>query len=1138
MTSRTSLLPRRYAVSLVALGTAAALLPTALPSARADVPPPPPTAVTLAPGGIPPSAQESNGYDFTAHGEALASVATQKVAPGLALTNYQRLEAGGWNRGNVLTADLSEPTLRLDVHNTGAVAGVGTLSSQMAGTGAVAGINGDFFDINASGAPVGIAKSSAGVLNTVSGTRPAFTLAGGKAMVAALTSSGTLTADGTATPLAGFNTPSLPTNGIGVYTGQWGDVSLDRPVGGPGSISPKVARATVVGGVVTAVGHGAGAPAVPAGGQVLLGRETGADVVGGLTVGEHVDVEVGLSRDVDLALSGADQLVADGAVNPAVSDDGLHSRTAIGVSRDGQKVIALTVDGMTTASVGMRRSELATLMQSLGAWEAINLDGGGSSTMAARIAGTSTPVVVNTPQDGAEREVSNSLLFFSSAKPQGRPVTAQVRPLGTRAGDYTVLQGQSRTLFGSGVDAAYAGVEHAGRFSTTGGRVAVGALRGATSVATGLRRGPTTVRFDAGAGRTASMPLTVLGPLDHVTADRATIPFADRSSGAASVRLTGYDVDGNPSPVEPRDVRVTADPGVVVTPDGADGFTLTPATDKGTAVVRFQVGDHFVETTVLVGLDEQTVAGFADGASWTKASDRATGTLSTTTGPEGQPALRLQYDFTQSTATRGMYAVPPAALPVTGQPLDLTMWVKGDGSGVWPRIQVTSANGTVSNLDGDLVTWEGWQQVTFPVPAGTAMPLTVNRIRFLEVRSDASYQGDVSFTDLVAHIAPATAPVDVEPVHDPVIVTDGTVDARPQRIAVISDGQFVARDPDSALVASVRQTLRQIVAAKPDYLVIDGDFVDEASTADIAFAKQVLDEEVGDAVPWTYVPGNHEVMGSPIDNFKAVFGATHTTRLLSTPTGSTRLITLNSSSLTLHGNDDGRAQLTELEQQLREAATDPAVTGVLVATHVPVDDPLSDKASQLGDRVEAQALADRLGRFRTQSGKSVAVVNGHVGVFHASSNQGVSMIVNGNSGKTPAGNVTDGGFRGWTMLGIDPAKGVVGRVPRATARTDWLQAETHPAVDAVHLDVPAALGVGSTVTLAPTFTQGTATVPVAWPVSADWSGTGVAFGEKGAGVVRYDPATGRLTALHRGTATLTVTVGGVTASATVVVTAG
>lgn len=1155
--------PAATATAAPAAAPAATAAPAAPAARLSAVPAPPPTPVTLAPGGLPADRQQPNGYRFTAGGEALATAASQPVAPGLTLTNFQREESGGWNKGNVLTADLSVPTLSMDIRNTGKVAGVAELSQQLAGTRAVAGINGDFFDINSSGAPVGLAAGSNGLVNSPSGSRPAFSLAGGRAAIGAMTTSGSITIAGQQHPIAGFNTPAIGVNGIGVYTPLWGDYTLDRPMGGPDNLSPKIARASIVKGVVTAVKSGAGAPDIPAGGQVVVGRESGADLIGSLKVGDRVGVTVGLSKKVDLALSGQDQLVIDGQVNPAVTDDGLHSRTAIGVSRDGSRVIAVTLDGQTTASHGMTRAELAGFMKSLGAYQALNLDGGGSSMMAARVSGSTAPLIVNTPSDGHERQVSNSLLFYSSAKHPGTAVDAQIRPMTNRAGAYTVLAGQTRTLFGSGLDGDFAAVQQRGSFRASGSQVRLDRRPGDRSgrdtdsvVATGRRPGTATIGFDLGGHRRAELPLTVLGTLDHFDADRTVIPFstpgtapavapaavgapgapgatgvADSGQGA-TVQLTGYDADGRPSPLEPADVRVTADPGVTVAPDGVNGFRIVPTIAKGSAVVHFSVGRHTFDTTVLVGLDQQMLADFQDGASWRAETARATGTVTPTTGPTGQAGLRLQYDFTQSTATRGMYAVPPAGIAVTGQPLNLTLQVKGDGTGVWPRIQITSGNGTVSNLDGPFVTWTGWQQITFPIPTGTVMPIRVDKIRFLEILPDRTYRGDVSIADLVANVPPPAAPTTIEPVRDPVIVTDGTVDDRPQRIAVLSDGQFVARDPNSPLVANVRKALREIVAAKPDRLIIDGDFVDEASPADIAFAKMVLDEEVGTAVPWTYVPGNHEVMGGPIDNFKAVFGATHTSTLLSSPRGgATRIITLNSSALNLHGNDDGIAQLTELEQQLQAAAKDNRVTGVLVAAHVPVDDPLSDKASQLGDRIEARQLADRLGRFRTESGKSVAVINGHVGVFHAAAEQGVSMIINGNSGKTPAGNVTDGGFRGWTMLGIDPRHGVVGFTPAAPAdRLDWLQAETHPSADAVQLTAPASLSVGSTTTLTPTFTQGTRAVPISWPVSAQWTLDGQPV-DRAHSAVRFDPTSHRLTAVRPGTAELTVVVNGVKASA-------
>jgi hypothetical protein len=81
-----------------------------------------------------------------------------------------------------------------------------------------------------------------------------------------------------------------------------------------------------------------------------------------------------------------------------------HPRTAIGFSRDSATLYLLTVDGRSERSVGMTLVELATLMRRLGAWQAMNFDGGGSTTMV--IVGE----IVNRPTDASgEREVGNVL---------------------------------------------------------------------------------------------------------------------------------------------------------------------------------------------------------------------------------------------------------------------------------------------------------------------------------------------------------------------------------------------------------------------------------------------------------------------------------------------------------------------------------------------------------------------------------------------------------------------------------------------------------------------------------------------------------------------------------------------------------
>ena len=83
-----------------------------------------------------------------------------------------------------------------------------------------------------------------------------------------------------------------------------------------------------------------------------------------------------------------------------------HPRTAIGFSRDSSMLYLLTVDGRSEQSVGVTLTDLAELMKRVGAWQAMNFDGGGSTTMVIEGA------LVNKPTDATgEREVGNALLL-------------------------------------------------------------------------------------------------------------------------------------------------------------------------------------------------------------------------------------------------------------------------------------------------------------------------------------------------------------------------------------------------------------------------------------------------------------------------------------------------------------------------------------------------------------------------------------------------------------------------------------------------------------------------------------------------------------------------------------------------------
>lgn len=109
-------------------------------------------------------------------------------------------------------------------------------------------------------------------------------------------------------------------------------------------------------------------------------------------------------------VSGHPTILVDGATR--ASTDPLctnrHPRTAVGLSADKRTLYLVVVDGRASSRIGMRCDELAALLRELGADDAMNMDGGGSSTMWLQGAG-----VLNFPSDGSPRTVGNHLAIYA-----------------------------------------------------------------------------------------------------------------------------------------------------------------------------------------------------------------------------------------------------------------------------------------------------------------------------------------------------------------------------------------------------------------------------------------------------------------------------------------------------------------------------------------------------------------------------------------------------------------------------------------------------------------------------------------------------------------------------------------------------
>jgi hypothetical protein len=149
-----------------------------------------------------------------------------------------------------------------------------------------------------------------------------------------------------------------------------------------------------------------------------------------------------LPPDARQAVSGSALLVAGGR---QVGFNGDRApRTAVGVNREGTRLVLLVVDGRRPEySVGENFDELGAEMLRQGCSDALNLDGGGSSTMVAADPISSEMRLINRPSDGhdffiplsVERPVANVLGIKLLTIPASQPATTgPIAPMAGKGG--------------------------------------------------------------------------------------------------------------------------------------------------------------------------------------------------------------------------------------------------------------------------------------------------------------------------------------------------------------------------------------------------------------------------------------------------------------------------------------------------------------------------------------------------------------------------------------------------------------------------------------------------------------------------------------------------------------------------------
>ncbi|MFD1660070.1 phosphodiester glycosidase family protein [Streptomyces caeni] len=387
------------------------------------------------------------GAALTGAAPASGAPRARAIAPGVEYSVLDLSASHGVARAHLLSIDLRNRNVRVDLLYPGAVAARATVSRLADAQHAVAGINGDFFNISetqhpgveATGSAVGPAVANGHTLKAAvppgqrfgpalpPGTTTEDVLGVGTdrtARLDRLALTGSVRTSRERLAIHGLNQYALPEGSIGAYTAEWGGVSRLRAVCGTDTdraapCGSDTYEVTIRNGRVVATADRPGSGAVAAGTTVLVGREAGAQSLRHLAKGEAVTVGsrlVAASSGVPFAFAvGGFPVLRHGAPLSGLDNATSAVRTGVGIGDGGHRLLLLALDGASAYRTGLTVAELASTLRKMGATDGFNLDGGGSTTLVARAPGANAVTVRNHPSGGAERPVPEGIGVFSSS---------------------------------------------------------------------------------------------------------------------------------------------------------------------------------------------------------------------------------------------------------------------------------------------------------------------------------------------------------------------------------------------------------------------------------------------------------------------------------------------------------------------------------------------------------------------------------------------------------------------------------------------------------------------------------------------------------------------------------------------------
>lgn len=472
-----------------------------------------------------------------------------------------------------------------------------------------------------------------------------------------------------------------------LYTSEWGEKSL-------GSTPELILTELVVeDNKVIEVRCNEDAVEIPEDGFVISALGNVAEVMkSSFKKGNKVELNIDMELDIEkvkVAVSGGTLIVKDGEVAEFTHNiSGSNPRTAIGLSKDGEKIYLITIDGRQASSIGVTQTEFAEILIEKGIYNALNLDGGGSATMITRRLGDEASTIENSPSDGSLRNVPNAIAIFNTEK------TGGLSELLIEVASVNVFVGCEKELTIKGYDKYYNPVEideDKIKWSYSGVPVSVedNVLRG------GDVAGTSTITASIGKAK-ASISIDVLSQPNELTISPKKITVAKGES--VTFKVSGQNKNGYFADLKNTEVIWKVENGNASLKDGV--FT---ANEAGDYIISVSCGKATSYALVTIDTTSSKIINDFENLNFEFKAypEEVKGTTEVSNEEifNGNTSVKLTYDFTGTTKTRAAYLRfnESIALDKNAETIEFMLYSTVSTSDQ-VKLKVVDANGTTNYL--------------------------------------------------------------------------------------------------------------------------------------------------------------------------------------------------------------------------------------------------------------------------------------------------------------------------------------------------------------------------------------------------------------------------------------------------------